>query len=84
MTYLKKQKKLRKTKVLLFLLLSWPLWLAVVMGIISSGCYKKTFVICPAGNLQKCLKSQLPIDAKVVHIDSSSMEKGVYEVKYRR
>lgn len=56
----------------------------IIFILILSSCYQRTFVLCTNGNLETCLEKQLPKDAHVVSIDSSSVERGVYLVKYRQ
>ena len=58
---------------------------AVIAFLVITSCYyESTFVMCSRAQLDSCLKKQLPKGAKVVSIDSSSTERGVYKVKYKR
>jgi len=52
-----------------------------VLSFIMANCYQSTFVICGGPDLMECLEQQ--VRGKVVSVDSSSTEKGVYKVKYK-
>lgn len=64
-------------KVLLFS------FLVFIVGLVLGCAYRKTFVFCGTNNIE-CIQRQLPEGARIVGIDStSSMERGVYIVKFR-
>lgn len=66
-----------KHKYLLFLL-------AILTLVISQCTYEHAFVFVGGGDVRAAAARQLPSGARILKIDSSRTERGVYEVIYLR